>query len=130
MAVRPMLVPIAVVAAFAMTSACGSGSAGDGAASNTDGTTTSASSTPAVAGRVVRAHDLEFKPDHVTIAVGEAVTWKFDDGGLAHNVVADKGDFKSKVLKRGTFSHTFPNAGTFAYVCTLHPQMKGEVEVR
>jgi LPXTG-motif cell wall-anchored protein len=33
------------------------------------------------------------------------------------------------VKSGGTYSHNFSTAGTFAYVCTLHPQMTGTVKV-
>jgi plastocyanin len=29
----------------------------------------------------------------------------------------------------GSYSYTFAKAGTFSYVCSLHPQMKGTVVV-
>lgn len=75
--------------------------------------------------------DIAFKPDKVTVRTGETVTWRFEDQGISHDVVADDGSFKSEVMDSGTFRHTFDAPGTYAYKCTLHPaQMTGTVTVR
>lgn len=106
------------VAAVAVTiplllAACGGGdSGGDDAAPTEPGT--------------VRAIDNKFEPKTIEIAVGDTVTWSFE-GSALHNVSGP--GFKSKNLKDGTFEHAFNSAGTVDYVCTLHPGMKGTVEV-
>jgi len=74
--------------------------------------------------------DIAFKPEKISIEQGDTVTWRFDDKGIPHNVIADDGSFQSEVKDAGTFQHTFEAAGSFAYVCTIHPDtMKGTVEV-
>jgi len=93
------------------------------------------SGSPTPAGRpepgTVILRDIEFKPDKVTVKVGDTVTWKFEDQGISHDVVADGESFKSEVKDSGTFRHTFDTPGTYAYKCSLHPvQMKGTVTVR
>ena len=45
-------------------------------------------------------------------------------------VAATDGSFHSPGLGTGaTYSHTFPTAGKFDYVCSIHPMMHGTVVV-
>lgn len=75
---------------------------------------------------VVVIKDNSFKPDEITIAAGETVTWKFE-GNNAHNVTFD--DVHSDLMKDGEYERTFDEAGSFGYTCTLHPGMDGTVTV-
>lgn len=69
-----------------------------------------------------------FSPADVRIEPGDSVAWTWKDGG--HTVTADGGAFSSGERGAGaTFGHTFTDAGTFAYRCTLHDFMKGTVQV-
>ena len=73
--------------------------------------------------------DLFFSPTSVSIAVGDTVTWQ-NTGQAPHNATADDGSFKTPTINNGeSASHTFTQAGTFSYICTIHPQMKGTVRV-
>jgi len=73
--------------------------------------------------------DLFFSPTSVSVAVGDTVTWR-NTGQAPHNAVADDGSFRTPDLNQGeSASETFTNAGTFSYICTIHPQMKGTVRV-
>lgn len=73
--------------------------------------------------------DFAFEADTITAEIGDTVTWTHD-GRITHNVTARDGSFASDNLSSGeTFSHTFEDAGTFEYVCTLHNQMVASVEV-
>lgn len=75
--------------------------------------------------------DIAFKPDKLTVKRGDTVTWRFEDQGIAHDVVAEDDSFKSDVKDAGTFRHTFDAVGSHPYLCSLHPtQMKGTVVVR
>jgi plastocyanin len=76
----------------------------------------------------VQIHDYAFAPKTLTVPVGTTVTWKNHDGD-AHTVTG--AGLKSKSFGMdATYAYTFTKAGTFAYVCSLHPQMKGTVVVR
>ena len=56
-------------------------------------------------------------------------TW-VNNGNTQHTATASNGSFYTGTLKKGqSASHTFSSAGTFAYVCTIHPFMKGTVVV-
>jgi plastocyanin len=62
---------------------------------------------------------LTFAPQNVDVAAGGTVTWTWG-GTLPHSVTSDSGLFDSGVKQTGTFSFTFPTAGTFTYFCTVH----------
>ena len=121
------IVPVVVL--VASLGACGDSDAPSATAGPKPAPTTKpADDGPASDAVTVLAKGLAFKPAKVTVAAGGVVTWKFDDGTIPHNVVGD--DFESKTLTKGTFDHTFDEAGTFKYTCTLHPTMKGTVTVK
>lgn len=122
---RPLAIAVAVAGALTL-GACGGN---DTESSITSATTegTSASSEPAAAAATVELKGVAFKPAAVSIKAGEAVAWHWDDGMIQHDVVFD--GFRSKVQSEGTYEHTFPDAGSFEYHCSIHPQMKGTVEV-
>lgn len=70
-----------------------------------------------------------FEPADVAVAAGGTVTWTHD-GGLPHTVTAEDGTFDSGDLSGGdTFSWTAEEAGTVSYVCSIHPEMTGTIEV-
>jgi plastocyanin len=99
-------------------SACGSGAASEAPPAATADNN---------AGPTVTIQDLAFTPATLTVPAGTTVTWVWRDGAIAHDV---KGDgFRSKVQTEGTFSHRFTQPGTYDYLCTLHPNMKGTIEV-
>lgn len=61
-----------------------------------------------------------YQPPVVTIDPGDSVTWTNRDNA-AHTVTADDGSFNSPTLSNGgTFTRTFPSAGTFPYHCAIH----------
>lgn len=71
----------------------------------------------------------QFSPSNVTVAVGATVTWLNNDGAK-HTVTADNASFDSGTLNAGlSFVHTFTTAGTFAYGCDFHGNMRGTITV-
>ena len=73
--------------------------------------------------------DFSFTPASITIHVGDTVTWT-NHGPSAHTATANNGSFNTGVLQKGqSASHTFNNAGTFSYICSIHPFMHGTVVV-
>jgi len=100
---------------------------------------TSARARPARAGGGLLAHtssdpadtisDFQFSPASITIHVGDTITWT-NNGPTAHTATASDHSFDTGTLQKGqSASHTFTTAGTFAYICTLHPFMHGTVVV-
>ncbi|UXA08032.1 cupredoxin family copper-binding protein [Mycobacterium sp. SMC-2] len=70
-----------------------------------------------------------FAPATLTVAAGTTVTWTNRDEE-PHTVAASDGSFRSPGMGTGaTFTHTFTDAGTFDYVCSIHPMMRGTVVV-
>jgi plastocyanin len=73
--------------------------------------------------------DFFFSPASVTVAVGDSVTWR-NEGDAPHNASGDDGSFRTPDLNKGqSASESFNSPGTFSYICTIHPQMKGPVRV-
>ena len=70
-----------------------------------------------------------FSPTPAEVLPGETVQWS-NISERTHTVTADDGSFDSGDLDpAGTFEVTFASAGTFAYHCTKHAGMTGEVDV-
>ena len=88
---------------------------------------------PAQAGttKTVAVKNNSFSPSSVAIKKGGKVSWKWTQGGVAHNVTPGAGGSGSRTTsqKGYTFTKTFKMAGTFRYVCTLHSSMKMTVKV-
>ena len=84
---------------------------------------------PSAGAGAVTIKDFAFDPGDLTVAKGTTVTWKNDDSAT-HRIKSGDGSFDSKDLKNGdSFDHTFDTAGTFDYVCGIHPSMKGKITV-
>jgi plastocyanin len=85
----------------------------------------------AAGGRTVTLRNIAFAPKSLSIARNTTVTFAWRDDGTAHNVVS-KGAKRFKsigVRSAGTQSRKFTSAGTYRYVCTLHPGMAGRITV-
>jgi plastocyanin len=85
------------------------------------------------AGKVVRAVDFDFKPKTVKVAEGRKVAWRGVEG--THTVTFNRSPFKRRKLDREIsegerFAKKTTRDGTFRYVCTLHPGMRGKVVVK
>ena len=80
-------------------------------------------------GDQVNIDGFAFVPATLTVRAGSTVTWTNHDEE-PHTVAASDGTFHSPGMGTGaTFSHTFAAAGTFDYVCSIHPMMHGTVVV-
>lgn len=73
--------------------------------------------------------DFTFTPQVLEIPVGTTVTWTNNDT-TQHTATSTAGAWDSGILAQGdTFSFTFTEAGTFDYICSLHPNMTGQIVV-
>jgi plastocyanin len=74
--------------------------------------------------------DFHFTPGTTTIHVGDTITWT-NNGPSPHSATANNHSFDTGVLKKGqSGSHTFTQAGTFTYFCSVHPFMHGTIVVQ
>jgi plastocyanin len=80
----------------------------------------------------VRIVDFAFEPALTRIEPGDSVTWT-NAGAEVHNVIArvDSPEvFGSADLLPGkTYTNVFAKAGRFAYLCSIHEEMRGVVQV-
>ncbi len=77
----------------------------------------------------VAIQDFAFSPQVLEVPVGTTVTWTNNDTSQ-HTVVANNDAFGSDILAQGaTFSFTFDTPGTYDYICSLHPNMTGQIVV-
>ncbi len=150
---RRSLTLIVAVAGLALAG-CGGPAASPGASSRTPGTSVPAASSPATStsapaspaasatagatqsaagGAAVGAKDLKFIPAQTSVKVGETVTWTNQEA-IPHTVKWSDGSpeasEESPQMDEGdTYQRTFSTAGTYAYICGIHPQMTGTVTV-
>ncbi|MFA5024759.1 MAG: cupredoxin domain-containing protein [Patescibacteria group bacterium] len=72
--------------------------------------------------------DFTFTPDYLTVKPGTTVVWTNNDTA-AHKIKS--ATFNSGTLSQGqTFSFTFNDLGTFAYICSFHTSMGGQIIVQ
>jgi plastocyanin len=70
-----------------------------------------------------------FNPPMIEVSTGTTVTWTNQDTA-PHTATAEDGSFDTGRLNNGqSGSVTFDQPGTFTYICTFHPNMKGTVVV-
>jgi amicyanin len=109
------------------TSAAGNNMNGMAMSAQTAGK--SAGASMPVATEAVDIKNFGFSPATITVPAGSTVVWTNDDS-IQHDITFNGGSIASSVLNHNdTFSHTFPTAGTYDYICSIHPFMHGTVIV-
>ena len=90
---------------------------------------TGGTAAPVATNQVDLPKSYKFEPKVVEISAGTSVTWTNHDN-FSHTVQVEGGDVHD--VDRGkSVTIRFPKAGTYHYLCTLHPHdMKGEVIVK
>lgn len=77
----------------------------------------------------VQIQNFSFIPETVTVHPGTKVVWTNKDP-TAHTVTSVDKKFHSRNLKTGQqFAFTFKKPGTYNYICSIHPYMKGKIVV-
>lgn len=80
-----------------------------------------------VASNNIVIQNFSFNPSSLTVKQGTKVAWVNNDSA-PHKIKSDA--FNSTDLNQGDkFEFTFNNKGTFTYICSIHPSMKGEIIV-
>ena len=96
-----------------------------------DGQTASAAAASATTPAVTISH-YAFQPGSLTVAKGSTVTWINRDEDV-HTIKTIDGPeaVNSPALDNGNrFRFTFQRAGTYHYICSVHPYMHGVIVVR
>lgn len=87
--------------------------------------TTNKEVTPPQEPNTIIIKDFAFNPATLRVPVGTSVTWRNRDSA-PHAISGD--GFMSSTLNTGeTFMHMFTQKGTYPYVCSIHPSMKGTI---
>jgi plastocyanin len=81
------------------------------------------------ADRSVTISGFRFSPETVTVNVGDTVTWTNRDG-QAHTATSGSAWSTGDIAGGKSKSITFRTAGTFDYICAIHPTMTGTLVVR
>ena len=100
-------------------------------AADTETETEAATTDSSTAGDItVKIKDFAFDPQEVQAEVGQKITWVNEDDA-PHNAVQQGGEeLKTSTFgKGGSDSVTLDKPGTIEYICTVHPEMKGTIEV-
>ena len=122
--------PVAALALGLVVAACGGSSASAQVAPVSAAPASAAPAQAPAGGAAVTIQGFAFSPTTLTVAVGATVTWTNDDT-TTHTATADDGSFDAgKIAPGQTATATFSKAGTFAYHCTIHPQMKATIVVQ
>jgi|SRR3989344_6956583 len=109
---KKILIIVALVIALSLVAGCNN-------AGNQDSTSTSTNS--------VEIKDFAFNPATINIKAGTVVTWTNQDTAK-HTVKLD--EIESPSLAKGqSWSYSFTTPGTYNYICSLHPSMKGKIIV-
>jgi plastocyanin len=81
------------------------------------------------AGNTVQIKNFSYAPATLRVPVGATVRWTNQDSA-PHTASAASGAFTSPTLRlRQSYAKRFTRAGRYAYLCALHPGMRGTVVV-
>ncbi len=85
----------------------------------------------------VVAKDIAFQTTAVTVKAGSPVSIVFDNqDGAPHNMaITDangQGVFKGEIVSNSKVTYTVPAlaAGTYTFICEVHPNMKGTITAK
>ena len=126
-------------AAMLTLAACGGGTASEAPASEpaasepaaSEAPTTSACTPSTDAGAVTAGMEgIAFTPSTITAGVGDVITWTNNDSVPHTATLTDDPTCTTDNLGSGESGGlTFSEAGTYAFFCKVHPDMKGTIEV-
>ena len=132
---------LTMLGALMVFASCGGGTpAGTTGPARTTSATAPAAGTPAAPGgaeviacqgsngEAVAIQNFAYSPATVTVSLGSIVTWTNNDTA-PHTVTFDSGPDCGNLANGATTSAAFAQAGTYAYHCTIHSQMRATVVV-
>ena len=130
MRTHTLFVGLAIVAAAACGGGGSSNSSGGYNSSNPTSPTPAANDpTPTSPTQVNANPSLDYNPPSISVAAGTTVTFNF--GSVAHTVTFVTAGSPNGIqsTSNAQVGVTFPNVGSFAYYCQIHPYMQGVVNV-
>lgn len=80
--------------------------------------------------RTVKMEGTQFAPKKMTVKRGDQVLWVNNDPFPHTATSADAGFDSGSVAAKKSWRYVARKAGTFTYVCTLHPTMTGTLVVQ
>lgn len=84
---------------------------------------------PAPTTHTVIIESSQFKPAVLTVHVGDKIVWVNKD--FFPHTATSKGHFDSGEIAEGkSWTYVARAKGTFPYICTIHPDMKGTLRVQ
>jgi len=84
--------------------------------------------TTSVSDNTIRIKNFAFDPSGITVKVGSTVRWVNQDS-VPHRVLFTDGADSTALAGSQSWSRKFDKAGTYDYICTIHPAMQGTVTV-
>jgi len=127
-----LLLSIAAFALVGAMAATGCSKSTKSAATTTTAKATTTTAASVNAGAVIHISEYMFSPMSVTIKAGQTIEWH-NDGNVAHTVTETSSPrtFASADVNPGqSYTQTFDKAGTYNYVCSIHPdRMHGTIVV-
>jgi plastocyanin len=80
---------------------------------------------------IVSIANFLFGPEQVSVAAGAPITWLNTDGSPHQVTIRGGKPQRTAVLLKGqSASLSITEPGTYEYICGLHPNMKGKIEVK
>ena len=80
--------------------------------------------------RTVSISDFLFGPEKTSIQAGQTITWTNIDESPHQVTVQGASTMRTPVILKGqSTSVQFNDVGAYDYICGLHPNMKGKIEV-
>jgi len=74
--------------------------------------------------------NFKFSPTPLTVSVGTTVTWLNRDD-IPHSIVVPSLGVRSHPMDTDEyFAYRFEKAGTYDYICGMHPFMRGQIIVK
>lgn len=121
---------LAALLAIALVGCSGGGSYGGSATSTPSGSSGAGGTSTggAAEGTTVTEQGFAFNPSTLTVKVGDTVTFTNQDSA-PHNVKIDGQELGTQAQGESK-TWTATRAGSFPYVCTIHPSMTGQITVQ
>ena len=127
---KAFLAAAAAIAAIAL-SGCGSDDDDGARSSNGAGSDSGGKSSPAAfeGSGPVSIKDFLYAPEDVTVSAGDSVSFSNQDSAN-HTATARDGSFDTGTLGKGDSAQvTIDKPGTYAYICSFHAFMNGQITV-